>query len=150
MSFVYTDSGHINRAHVVRIALKRNSDGVEVWALYDAEGRQLGSTVTDPMPDAAELIPAQPGYVLLLYWNDGDDDGITTMPVIAWRLDAGFLTPLVPGDNAFNDWECAIEAPGGAVYEWDGMARGSRDEWLAACREARKRTTRRTAVESAA
>ena len=78
------------------------------------------------------VVPAQPGFEVLVAWDDGTGTvGVESHPVIAWRVGGGVVHPVTPYPES--EWSNGalhcVKYPDGRCTDIDG-AYGGQEEWM--------------------
>jgi hypothetical protein len=149
----------INAAEIERVFENNKGELQAVSKSSDdfSDGRiRLGREYQDThavLKALSPVIPATPGYDLLMLFDDGEEFILQIVPVVAWSIINGqFAEPVGPISVYREDY--AVRCPSGVVVDWrDNITFDSKDEWLAevkAMRHAHREALKQREAERAA
>jgi hypothetical protein len=155
-NLVNLGSSWVNLDHVRKIEFP-DRERVEVtWSSGELETFRE-THAHDLFKEPYHIVPAQPGFELLMFWLDAESEGMfERSPIIAWRIDDSktgdyfgdeSLTAIAQEMNsreAMSNMRVGVRCPDGTMrHHADGRQWPSEAEWLKWCEE-RKEEYQRT------
>jgi hypothetical protein len=143
--FIRTPDGeYINTAHIVSFQVRRRKVGEKDSVTFELTG---GGQAHAQYYDAIDLdqllahtVPATPGYeAVQLFVNPDGTEWTSRTPIIAWRIDGNYVTPVALDGPAHNGTGTGVLTPDGRVFVLEVADYPSFDAWVKGTKEAEVR-----------